>query len=162
MISINYPSISPSLLKKVCFGGQCSPIEPFDCGTWGGKKKNNPTSCLPILYLKHLQERRLRAPAPWKGILCLHVRRGLSPQGAANPGGMESPLGAALGGWDHSAQPSQPVLLPRCPQPRPGEGSHLPCQQGLPNSPFIIKAAKAAEANRLPPFILNCKINFRG
>lgn len=46
-----------------------------------------------------------------------------------------------------------------CSQPRQGEASLL-CEQGFQNSPFIIKAAKLADANRLPPFILNCKINF--
>lgn len=48
-----------------------------------------------------------------------------------------------------------------CSQPRQGEASLL-CEQGFQNSPFIIKAAKLADANRLPPFILNCKINFGG
>lgn len=94
-------------------------------------------------------------------IQCPLHRRWLSPQGAPNPGGTEASLGAALHGWNHSALSSQPASLPKCPRPRRGEGSRLPCERELPNSPFITEAAKAAEANRLPPLILNCKINFK-
>lgn len=108
---------------------------------WYIKIKNflNPIYCLSILNLNHLQEGRLRErmpPAVWKK--CLF--------------------------WKHPSVARIIQCFPpslHCSQPRQGEAS-LPCEQGLQNSPFIIKAAKPADANRLPPFILNCKINFRG
>lgn len=137
MISINYPRTPSSLLKKVCFGGWYS-----------------PNHFILVHKIKTFLKNLFIASPFW-------MYR--SPRRQAE---RETAFSFVKKGpfWKHLSEAGIIKCFPPslcCSQSRQGEAS-LPCEQGLQNSPFIIKAAELADANRLPPFLLNCKINFRG